>query len=316
LTLSTSHFPRSRSAIAFVCALAIFGLPSCQSGQFIERLSTSPTQDYLHTFVQKGTTTLRDGQQTEVRFNEAFESVPRLTIVGFNQSWFQRRPYAKDDFEIVQLNSASFTVQNNHREQSEGSWAIIEWRAEGTRRSSVNLTKEEQLIATVKKKGGHVTSESRNGALAVVGIDAHRCRITDSDLASIDTLTCLRTVNLYGTNVTDATLVHLFGLVGLKVLDLNDTAITDSGLQTLQRLTGLQELDVCRTRISDDGLACLSRLTSLQTLALNGCHVTDVGLRQLKGLRNLKQLYIANTRVSEAGLQELRQALPRLMIIR
>ena len=125
LTLSTSHFPRSRSAIAFVCALAIFGLPSCQSGQFIERLSTSPTQDYLHTFVQKGTTTLRDGQQTEVRFNEAFESVPRLTIVGFNQSWFQRRPYAKDDFEIVQLNSASFTVQNNHREQSEGSWAIM-----------------------------------------------------------------------------------------------------------------------------------------------------------------------------------------------
>jgi len=306
----------SKSTIVLI-AFALFSvIPSCQDVHWTDGLRTARPEGIQGTFVQKGSIALGDDEQVTVSFETPFQSTPRLAIVGFNQSYFKDIPYKKDDFQIIHLDVAHFTIQNNHREKGLGSWAMVEWRAEGTRQRAGNRTNQEQLADAVKKRGGRVTMDTRAAAASVIGVDLHKTRVMDGDLELFEGVTSLCNVNLYGTSITDAGLVHLSGLTGLRVLDLNDTAITDNGLKSLRRMASLEELGLARTRITDDGLQNLKSQTSLQKLALNGSMITDRGLRHLNELRNLKQLYLGDTRVTDAGVQELRRALSRVVVIR
>jgi hypothetical protein len=44
--------------------------------------------------------------------------------------------------------------------------------------------------------------------------------------------------------------------------------------------------------------------------------VTGAGLKQLKGLTDLQELWLTATQASDAGIVELRDALPRLKIVK
>jgi hypothetical protein len=239
-----------------------------------------------------------------------------LVITGFDQAWFTAIPYRKDDFEVVQLQDSSFTIRNNHREQERGSWVAINWQAEGTRRLAGSRSKQDQLVALVKNRGGRITRDMRPDGGFIIGIDLHKSRVIDDDLNLFAGLTTLRSLNLYGTGISDAGLSRLTGLTGLRTLHLSDTAVTDIGLQYVSRMTGLEELGLNNTRVTDEGLHYLKSLSTLHTLALSGPQITDRGLAHLRRLNNLKQLSLAKTGVTDAGIQDFRKALPRVTVIR
>jgi Leucine-rich repeat (LRR) protein len=309
-------------ATSKACLHVLFGLtvvlaiPSCQDGHWYDSVATSFSRNSSDGLIQKGAITLRDGEERKVYFQSSFDTPPRVTVTGINQSWFKKEPYRKDDFQILRLDATGFTVQSNHHEPGSGAWATIEWQAEGTRRQGTTPTKREQLADLVKRRGGQLTGDVHAPGAPVIGIDLHKTRISDDELALVEGVTTLRTLNLYGTKISDAGLAHIAGLVSLRTLYLNDTAISDQGLAYLQRLTGLQELGLNHTRITDAGLAYLRGLTSLQKLSLAGTRITDQGVPNLQGLRNLKELFINSTGVTDAGVQQLKQALPRTAIIR
>jgi Leucine-rich repeat (LRR) protein len=81
---------------------------------------------------------------------------------------------------------------------------------------------------------------------------------------------------------TDADLAHLQGLTGLQTLNLVDTKVTDAGLEHLKGLTGLQTLLLGQTQVTDAGLAHLKGLKGLRELNLSETRVTEAGMSQLK----------------------------------
>lgn len=68
----------------------------------------------------------------------------------------------------------------------------------------------------------------------VQAIDLESRKVTDADLANLESLKHLQTLNLRGTEVTDAGLVHLRGLTELRSLYLYRTQVTDTGAAQLQ----------------------------------------------------------------------------------
>ncbi len=274
--------------------------------------------------------TLLDGDETQVSYKVPFQSPPLLVMVGFAQSWFEAKPYAKSDFQFVRQEATYFKIRNNHAEQGRGTWATIKWRAEGIRapdelpstaeapapRAQNSQEKQEQIIAKIERAGGKVAPDPRPPGSPVIGIDLHRTKVTDADLGRIQGLASLRTLNLSGTKISDAGLKYVSSLTGLQTLYINETAVTDTGLQQLKSLTNLKELGLYHTRITDEGLASLKGLTNLQTLTLGGSQITDRGLLQLTGLRNLRHLLLSGTSVTAAGVEELQKALPRTRVMR
>src|SRR5262249_189682 len=92
--------------------------------------------------------------------------------------------------------------------------------------------------------------------------------------------------------VTDAGLVHLRGRpFFFDQLVLSKTAITDAGIKHLQGLR-------------------------LSTLSLDATTVSDVATAQLQTMTSLRLLSLNNTKATRLGLERLKQAIPKLRIVR
>jgi Leucine-rich repeat (LRR) protein len=138
--------------------------------------------------------------------------------------------------------------------------------------------------------------------------------ITDAGLAHLNSFPRLTILSLVGTKITDAGLVRLGGLTSLDYLDLGRTQVTDTGLPHLKGLANLSWLDLYETRVTDAGLAHLKDLTNLAFLRFERTRVSDAGLVHLKGLTKLTRLDLRHTQVTAAGVNDLKQALPRLTV--
>jgi hypothetical protein len=296
---------------------SLFAAPACQDFP-----GAGPRPAFLpfdlRSHVQEGEITLRDGEETPIRYPKPFQTPPRLVLVELRQSQFTDKPYRKADFQVVRQDASGFTVRNGHAERTPDSWATVKWRAEGPLAEhppAGAAAAPGSLSDRVAHLGGKVTLDPALPGGPVVAIDLHQTPAGDADLERLRGLTSLRTLNLYGTRVTDAGLHHLSGLTGLQVLHLNDTRVTDEGLQHLQGLAQLRELGLYRTGVTDAGLVSLRGLSSLQSLTLSGAAITDQGLGQLRSLRGLKQLFLYDTRVTAAGVADLKRALPTVQVI-
>jgi hypothetical protein len=104
---------------------------------------------------------------------------------------------------------------------------------------------------------------------------------------------------------------HLESLTELRTLELFNTRVTDAGLERLGGLTGLERLQLSIAEVTDAGLEHLKGFANLRELDLSGAQVTDAGLEHLQGLTNLVQLDLHGTQVTEQGVKRLRQALPK-----
>jgi hypothetical protein len=293
--------------------------PACLDSHWADGVRAQMSKESPGKFIQEGTVTLRDGEETRIIYKVPYLSPPRLTIVKFEQSWFKQVPFKLSDFKFLQQEALFFRIQNNHVERQDGAWAVLKWRAEGTRAPDTPMSRSvtrEQLVAAVEKLNGKITADPIPPDKPVILIDLHKTGITDADLVALQRVPSLRTLNLHGTSISDAGLAYVSGLTGLLVLHLSDTAVTDAGLQHLKRLTNLRELGLANTKITDEGLIALRGLSNLQILALSGTHISDRGLQNLKGLSNLKQVFLSHTSVTAAGIQELQRALPKVHVFK
>jgi Leucine-rich repeat (LRR) protein len=252
-----------------------------------------------------------------------------LVLVEVRQANFTGKPYAISDLQVLQQDSTSFKVRNNHGEPGGGSRATIRWRAEGPLSHDLpagtgtkpnqspenSQTRQEQFIAHIKALGGTVTVDAQHPHGPVTGIDLHGSPVTDTDLEGFPDLPELRTLNLYGTRITDIGLQSVSSWSRLQTLYLNDTAVTDSGLQHLQSLRALQRLGLSQTQVSDEGLLKLRGLSQLTDLSLSGARITDQGILHLRDLHSLRHLMLSGTRVTAGGVEDLKRALPNIEVL-
>lgn len=264
--------------------------------------------------VEEGELTLVDGQEVIVVFKTPFQTPPRLSVIGFKNSWFTAPPYRKEDFTFVRQAANSFTIHNNHADVYQGAWATIKWRAEGVRAPQSPGAAVDPLTH-VKNLGGKVQIDPHQPLHPVAGIDLHGTQASDADVALLARLPDLRTLNLYGTGVTDAGLSALRGLTKLQILYLNETRVTDAGLASLKGMTGLHELGLYHTGVTDNGLPVLRSLPGLQKLTLGGPAITDRAVAELKKMNGLKVVALYHTSITAGGLQDLQAARPRLQVL-
>jgi Leucine Rich repeat len=305
-------------------ALLLCGLAAGIScGSFPASVADARVFPFGSSGVQEGEVTLRDGEETSIRYAKAYQGPPRLIVVEFRQSWFKDKPFAKSDFQFLEQKATGFRIVNNHPEPGSGSAATIKWRAEGVLAAeqpapppllSAKAT-QEQVAAAIKSLGGTVTLGQGSPIRPVIAVDLHNQRVTDAHLTQLGALPDLHSLNLSGTHVTDEGMKTIASLNKLQILQLNETAISDAGLAQLEGLKQLRELGLYRTRVTDDGLPHLKSLTNLHDLTLSGSKITERGMAELKGLHDLRHLILSQTGVSKAGVQELKKAMPKTEII-
>ena len=105
-------------------------------------------------------------------------------------------------------------------------------------------------------------------------------------------------------------------VANLQELDLAGVQFADADLAQIAGLKNLRVLHLEKTPVTDAGLAHLKGLANLSYLNLYATQVTDAGLPQLKGLTNLKSLYVFETKVTDTGISALKEALPKLNIVK
>jgi len=133
-------------------------------------------------------------------------------------------------------------------------------------------------------------------------------------LPQIGVFSELKTLGLRLTGIADADLAILESLPNLESLDLSGTYVTGEGLKYLACSLNLRKLMLTDTQIDDAGLAHLASLTELEALYLDRTRVSNAGLKHLARLPNLRELTVSNTAVTDAGLDELLKAHPTLSV--
>jgi Leucine-rich repeat (LRR) protein len=124
--------------------------------------------------------------------------------------------------------------------------------------------------------------------------------ISDACAPTLEKLTKLRFLRIYGSSITDAMTPRLAGLKNLSSLTLQYARITDDGLKNLEGLSNLKELGLYGTRVADGAWPTLAKLTKLQRIRLRETAVR--GEENFEGLANLKDLIELD--VSECPVQD------------
>jgi hypothetical protein len=182
---------------------------------------------------------------------------------------------------------------------------------------------QQKAIDAIDKAGGTVQVDADEPGKPAVGVDLGGDKISDADLAPLESLPRLRRLYLGGAHITDAGLAHISRLAKLQKLYLAGTPITDAGLERLQDLLRLQVLDLANTKVTDAGLAHLEDMPKLQVLDLSHTAVTGAGLAHLKKLDALKELYLLGDKPEgekgsefEEKVLDLQKAQPQVKVVR
>ena len=105
-------------------------------------------------------------------------------------------------------------------------------------------------------------------------------------------------------------------VANLQELSLAGVPIEDGDLANIAGLVNLRVLHLEKTPVTDAGLAHLKGLKNLTYLNIYGTQVTDAGLPQLNALANLASLYVFETKVTDAGIAALKQAVPKVRVVK
>ncbi|MEO7319112.1 MAG: hypothetical protein ABIZ56_09005 [Chthoniobacteraceae bacterium] len=105
-------------------------------------------------------------------------------------------------------------------------------------------------------------------------------------------------------------------VANLQELSLPGVPIEDGDLANIAGLVNLRVLHLEKTPVTDAGLAHLKGLKNLTYLNIYGTQVTDAGLPHLNALANLASLYVFETKVTDAGIAALKQAVPKVRVVK
>jgi hypothetical protein len=202
--------------------------------------------------------------------------------------------------------------------------------AQPSRQGKDRAGEQERAIYALQQLGGTVFVAGHLPGQPVVRVDLRDRHLFEPELAHLQALPELQTLDLSGTPVSPAGMAHLSRLTRLQELHV---CTTDAGLLPLKGLTGLRKLYLEGPKWTDAERAAVELMeahfgmlpevlrraggvTDLAHLDLSRWEITDAGLAQLKGLRTLEELGLRRTAVTDAGIDDLRKALPILRINR
>ena len=161
------------------------------------------------------------------------------------------------------------------------------------------------ITSTTRPADSPIATRLKALAPDVIEVSLDDPTLVDSDLASLERLTKLKSIELSGAGVTDAGLEHLKGLQNLNRLRLQRTSVSGSGLKYLRGLNSLESLHLGQTRLSDGNLAELAALPHLRYLYIPHTALTDSGMASVGRLSQLKTLDIGSLAISDTGLEKL-----------
>jgi thiol-disulfide isomerase/thioredoxin len=108
-------------------------------------------------------------------------------------------------------------------------------------------------------------------------------------------------------------LACLESLTKLRSLQLGGNAVSDDALAHLRGLTNLYRLRIGGPEVTDAGLVHLAGLSQLEDVSLIG-NITEAGLRHLQGLKALRTLRLYSSQhLSADAVQGFKQAMPGLL---
>lgn len=135
-------------------------------------------------------------------------------------------------------------------------------------------------------------------------------RLSDDNLAGLESLGRLKRLHLWGDDVTDRSMAAVSKLKELESLNIW-ADVSKRGLNQLSGLRQLRTLSVMPgpygTRGMDEVPLSLSGLIDLKTLSLRGLSLRDEDLASLAGMRHLQWLVLEGT-FTEGALQHLRDS--------
>ncbi|MCC6510598.1 MAG: hypothetical protein IT423_15960 [Pirellulaceae bacterium] len=136
-------------------------------------------------------------------------------------------------------------------------------------------------------------------------LDLRDCTgISDEGLQSLEKLTKMRSLKLWGRQITDASLSVMGKMTNLTSLGLQDTAVTGAG-GALSSLTKLVDLDAFRSTFGDEGIKSVVDAKGLKVLKLRDCQVTADGLKVLSGFTNLERLDLSESQADDSTLETI-----------
>lgn len=152
----------------------------------------------------------------------------------------------------------------------------------------------------------HATREFTNDTIPLLCNASHlsvlslsQSQVDDDGLASLTSLTQLRSLRLIGTDVHGPGLWHLVSLPNLEQLELSDTKVSDSAIAAIRELKHLRWLGLFKTNITDTGLKELRTFTNLE-----GVRLYSNGIFRIP----------PESKYTKDGIQSLANALPNLSI--
>lgn len=139
-----------------------------------------------------------------------------------------------------------------------------------------------------------------------------RSTVIGSDLwPHLESLSGLRSLNLYRTAMGDGDLAAVSRLRDLRYLNLAVTTVTDAGLPLLGELGELRELNLSGSLTEGSGLHALAGLPALEALRLTGAACDDSIASSLAALKALKVLDLSMTAIGDRAVTAA-AALPHL----
>jgi hypothetical protein len=170
------------------------------------------------------------------------------------------------------------------------------------------------VFAADVKPGGTQWIDDLGGSVVrsaqgrVTGVNLRGTWVTDLDLARLDQLPDLTSLDLSLTHITDQGMQEIKALKGIEDLNLYFAEyITDEGIAAIQDWKHLKRLNLHGTKVGDTGLEHIAGIKTLESLNVGSTLMTDVGLERLTSLLNLHQLTMGGNELGDAGLQALRQ---------
>lgn len=143
--------------------------------------------------------------------------------------------------------------------------------------------------------------------------------LTTNEVGALAILKDVSSLEMRGHPVGDRMCVLLMEMTKLKTLNLHACGITDSGLKELEPLVNLEWLDIgySQGKITDVGALSLLKMQKLKHVNIYSSSITDESLRNVFAkLPNLESVELTSTQVTDKGISELKQAMPKLNVIK
>jgi hypothetical protein len=149
--------------------------------------------------------------------------------------------------------------------------------------------------------------------------ELNKKEFTGAGLAHLKELPQFESFGCGGSPFTDAGMEAAASLPHLKDLRVWHTMNTDAGTAKLKGAGKLRSVWLApqfTTRITDASLEALASCPSLEEVKVTETRLTWAGLQHLTKLPNLKKLNLDETDISDADLAKLKEALPKVEVVR